>query len=163
MYLLDSNIFIQAKNLHYGFDFCPAFWDFLIQQNQHEVLYSIDKVKDEIIAGDDELVNWVKRDELAGFFLLSDVKTAMQFGSINKWVEKKNYQQSAIQEFMQVADYYLIAQAIQRNSIIVTHETPSGSLKKIKIPDVCLGLDIKFTTPFMMLRRLHAKFILSKI
>ena len=22
-YLLDANIFIQAKNLHYGFDFCP--------------------------------------------------------------------------------------------------------------------------------------------
>ena len=26
-YLLDANVFIQAKNLHYGFDFCPAFWD----------------------------------------------------------------------------------------------------------------------------------------
>ncbi|ANT65111.1 hypothetical protein Ptc2401_01341 [Prosthecochloris sp. CIB 2401] len=25
-YLLDANVFIQAKNLHYGFDFCPAFW-----------------------------------------------------------------------------------------------------------------------------------------
>jgi Domain of unknown function (DUF4411) len=24
-YLLDANVFIQAKNLHYGFDFCPAF------------------------------------------------------------------------------------------------------------------------------------------
>ena len=29
-YLLDSNVFIQAKNLHYGLDFCPAFWDWLI-------------------------------------------------------------------------------------------------------------------------------------
>jgi Domain of unknown function (DUF4411) len=26
-YLLDANVFIQAKNLHYGFDFCPAFWE----------------------------------------------------------------------------------------------------------------------------------------
>jgi hypothetical protein len=25
LYLLDTNIFIQAKNLHYGMDFCPAF------------------------------------------------------------------------------------------------------------------------------------------
>ncbi len=25
-YLLDANVFIQAKNLHYGFDFCPGFW-----------------------------------------------------------------------------------------------------------------------------------------
>ena len=24
-YLLDANIFIQARKLHYGFDFCPAF------------------------------------------------------------------------------------------------------------------------------------------
>lgn len=32
-YLLDSNIFIQAKNLHYGFDFCPAFWGWILQQN----------------------------------------------------------------------------------------------------------------------------------
>ena len=29
-YLLDANVFIQAKNLHYGFDFCPAFWDWLV-------------------------------------------------------------------------------------------------------------------------------------
>ncbi len=28
-YLLDANVFIQAKNLHYGFDFCPAFRDWL--------------------------------------------------------------------------------------------------------------------------------------
>lgn len=33
-YLLDANIFIQAKNLHYGFDFCPAFWDWGVVQNE---------------------------------------------------------------------------------------------------------------------------------
>ena len=32
-YVLDANIFIQAKNLHYGLDFCPAFWDWLIAEN----------------------------------------------------------------------------------------------------------------------------------
>jgi Domain of unknown function (DUF4411) len=26
-YLLDANAFIAARNPHYGFDFCPAFWD----------------------------------------------------------------------------------------------------------------------------------------
>lgn len=29
MFLLDANVFIQAKNLHYGFDFCPAFWSWV--------------------------------------------------------------------------------------------------------------------------------------
>ena len=28
-YLVDSNVVIQAKNLYYGFDFCPAFWDWI--------------------------------------------------------------------------------------------------------------------------------------
>jgi hypothetical protein len=32
-YLVDSDVFIQAKNLHYGLDFCPAFWEWLIDQD----------------------------------------------------------------------------------------------------------------------------------
>lgn len=54
-YLLDSNVFIQAKNLHYGFDFCPAFWDWLVEQNRADKVTSIEKVADELQAGDDEL------------------------------------------------------------------------------------------------------------
>ena len=29
-YLLDANVFIQVKRLHYGMDFCPACWDGLV-------------------------------------------------------------------------------------------------------------------------------------
>lgn len=32
-YLLDADVFIRAKNLHYGFDFCPAFWESLVTEN----------------------------------------------------------------------------------------------------------------------------------
>ena len=31
MYLLDSNVFIEAKNRHYPFDVVPAFWDWLVR------------------------------------------------------------------------------------------------------------------------------------
>mgnify|MGYP001403028963 CR=1 FL=1 len=31
-YLLDANVFMSAKNLHYGLDFCPAFWDWLVEK-----------------------------------------------------------------------------------------------------------------------------------
>lgn len=51
-YLLDANVFIQAKNLHYGLDFCPAFWDWLVAQNAAGRVFSIDKVADEIAAGE---------------------------------------------------------------------------------------------------------------
>ena len=33
-YLLDADVFIRAKNLHYGLDFCPAFWDWLDRRNE---------------------------------------------------------------------------------------------------------------------------------
>ena len=37
-YLLDANVFISAKNLHYGLDFCPAFWDWIIANNANGVV-----------------------------------------------------------------------------------------------------------------------------
>lgn len=40
-YLIDANVLIQAKNLHYGFDFCPAFWDWLVEQNRTGRIASI--------------------------------------------------------------------------------------------------------------------------
>jgi len=56
-YLLDANVFIQAKNLHYGLDFCPAFWDWLIARNAAKQVFSIEKVGDEIQAIADELAD----------------------------------------------------------------------------------------------------------
>jgi len=50
-YLLDANVFIQAKNLHYGLDFCPALWEWLIAGNQAKRVFSIEKISDEIAAG----------------------------------------------------------------------------------------------------------------
>jgi hypothetical protein len=46
-YLLDADVFIQAKNLHYGFSFCPAFWDWITRENGAGKVFSIEKVRDE--------------------------------------------------------------------------------------------------------------------
>ena len=59
-YLLDSNVFIQAGNLHYGFDFCPAFWDWLVKANAQGRVLSIVNVLDELAEGEDELAAWAK-------------------------------------------------------------------------------------------------------
>ncbi|ASC73377.1 hypothetical protein XM38_043420 [Halomicronema hongdechloris C2206] len=39
-YLLDTNIFIQAKNDYYGFDLCPGFWAWLEQQNEANTVFT---------------------------------------------------------------------------------------------------------------------------
>jgi hypothetical protein len=60
-----------------------------------------------------------------------------------------------------VADYYLIAYALAHRYTGVTHEKPSMSLKRIKIPEVCIGMNVKFMSPYEMLRHEHARFVLG--
>jgi hypothetical protein len=159
-YLLDANVFIQAKNLHYGFDFCPAFWDWLIANNSQNKVFSIEKVADEIEAGDDELSEWAQQRG-SEFFLKPDSAILPALKRVSTWVTTHNYEPAAVNTFLQVADYYLVAHAVAYNHTIVTHEIASVSVKKIKIPDVCIGLGIKFMSPYEMLRYERARFILG--
>ncbi len=160
-YLLDANVFIQAKNLHYGFDFCPAFWDWLDDANRLGIVFSVEKVADELLAGNDELAEWAK-ERGDKFFLPPDERTLPAFGQISVWANRQNYDTAAIHTFLQVADYYLIAHALAYGFIIVTHEVPAQTRRKIKIPNVCIGLGIRHLTPYEMLRREKAKFILER-
>lgn len=159
-YLLDANVFIQAKNLHYGLDFCPAFWEWLIAGNQAKRVFSIEKISDEIAAGDDELSEWAA-ERGDGFFLNPDPSMLPVLGSVSSWIANQRFEQAAIATFSQIADYYLVAHALSHGDTTVTHEVPSDSRKKIKIPNVCIGLSIKCMSPYEMLRRERALFILG--
>lgn len=139
MYLLDANVFIQAKRLHYGFDFCPAFWSWLEREHANARVFSIEGVFDELVAGADDLASWAqtRRD----LFLRPDSGT--------------------VSSPLQVADYYLVAQAHALGFTVVTHEIAANSVKKIKIPDACIGLGVRVVTPYSMLRSERARFVLG--
>jgi hypothetical protein len=160
VYLLDANVFIQAKNLHYGLDFCPAFWDWLVQQNALGQVFSIEKVGDELRGHQDELAKWATTRG-ADFFQAPDPGIVPALGQVSQWATSQNYQPAAVSTFLQVADYYLVAHALQHKQIVVTHEIASASTKTIKIPNACLGLGIKSMTPFEMLRKQRARFVLG--
>lgn len=161
VYLLDANIFIQAKNLHYGFDFCPAFWDWIIEQNGKGRVGSIEKIGDELEAGQDELAEWAKaRGD--GFFLKPDEALLKSMPTVSTWVNGQGYQPVAVSTFFQVADYYLIAHAHAHKCIVVTHEIASNSVAKVKIPNACIGVKVKFMTAYEMLRHERARFVLGK-
>lgn len=159
-YLLDANVFIQAKNLHYGLDFCPAFWDWLIAGNSAKQVFSIEKVGDEIFAVADELSNWAAQRG-PDFFLKPDANLLPALRTVSGWATSQRYEPAAVNTFLQVADYYLVAHALAYGHTVVTHEIASTSTKKIKIPDVCIGLGIKCVTPYAMLRRERARFVLG--
>ncbi|MEE4146679.1 MAG: DUF4411 family protein [Halieaceae bacterium] len=159
-YLLDANVFIQAKNLHYGLDFCPAFWEWLLENNANRRVFSIDKVADEIAAGADELTEWVENNG-NGLFHKTDANVAVQFGKVSTWVMGQHYEPAAVNTFFQVADFYLVAHALAGELVVVTHEVAANSAKRIKIPNVCIGLGLRFITPYEMLRIEKARFVLG--
>jgi hypothetical protein len=159
-YLLDANVFIQAKNLHYGFDFCPAFWEWLIVQNAAGLVGSIEKVSDELVGGGDALADWAEARG-KGFFVAPDDAVLPALGAVSSWATGQNYEPAAIATFLQVADYWLVAHARAHGCVVVTHEVPSESVRKIKIPNACIGLGITCVTPYEMLRRERARFVLG--
>lgn len=159
-YLLDADVFIQAKNFHYGFDFCPAFWDWLLDANQRGLVFSIEKVLDELVAGSDELAPWAQARG-AAFFLPPDAQTIPAFGQVGQWVFSQKYEATAKNTFLQVADYYLVAHALAHGFVVITHEVPANTTKKVKIPNVCIGLGIRHMTPYEMLGRESARFVLG--
>jgi hypothetical protein len=160
-YLLDANVFIQAKNLHYGFDFCPAFWEWLGEQNAAGVVASIDKVHDELMAGADDLAAWAGAMGTA-FFLPPDDRVLGALTDVSQWVTSRTYEPAAIATFLQVADYWLVGHARAHSYTVVTHEVPSESQRKIKIPNVCVGMRSPCVTPYEMLRRERARFVLGR-
>lgn len=159
-YLLDANVFIQAKNLHYGLDFCPAFWDWLVETNATGKVFSIEKVGDEIAAGADELATWADARG-SGFFLKPDAALLPALGSVSAWATGQGYESAAVSTFLQVADYYLVAHALAHGCTVVTHEVAAPSLRKVKIPNACIGVGVRCMTPYEMLRLERARFVLG--
>lgn len=159
-YLLDANVFIQAKNLHYGLDFCPGFWDWLLEANADGRVFSVEAVGDELQGVADELSDWAtKRD--SGFFLEPDPTLLPALAQVSTWATNTDFEPAAVNTFLQAADYYLVAHGLAHGYTVVTHEVAASSKKKIKIPDACISLGVKCMTPFAMLRKERARFVLK--
>ena len=159
-YLLDADVFIAAKRSHYGVGFCPAFWDWLVVANESGLVFSVYKVRNEVQGGGDELSEWA-RVRSAGFFLSLNLSVLASLSAVTSWANAQKYESGAVNTFMRAADYYLVAHAHSGVHTVVTHEVPSESIFKIKIPNACIGLGINCMTPIQMLRRKCARFILG--
>lgn len=160
-YLLDANVFMSASRLHYGFDFCAGFWDWLVQANKAKRVFSIERVATEVEAGGDALAEWASQRG-HGFFLKPDAALQSAFGKVAAWANSQQYEPAAINTFLQVADYYLVAHALAHSHVVVTHEVADNSKRRIKIPNACIGVGVSHVTPFEMLRKEKARFVLGR-
>ncbi|MEW6169923.1 MAG: DUF4411 family protein [Pseudomonadota bacterium] len=158
-YLLDANVLIQANRFHYAFDICPGFWDWIEAQHAGGKVLSVAQVGRELGAGNDRLADWAA--ERGALFPEPDAATVRSMAAVSQWVTQQGYEPAAINTFLQVADYYLVATAHAHGHTVVTQEKPDGALRRVKIPNVCVGLGIRFMNPFEMLRLERARFVLG--
>jgi hypothetical protein len=159
-YLWDANVFIEAKNRYYDFSFCPAYWDWIVRENREGTVFSLERVRDELVAGHDALARWVSERE-PGFFLAPDQATLDALTRVSEWVMSKDYTQAAISTFLASADYYLVGHALAHGFTVVTHEVASDSRKKIKIPNACSALGVAYSGLFQVLATEKAMFVLG--
>ena len=121
---------------------------------------SVERVGGELEAGADDLATWAATRGTA-LFLPPDPALLPALRSVSSWATNQQYEPAAVSTFLQGTDYFLVAHALQHGDIVVTHEIPSTSTKRIKIPDACIGVGVRCVTPFEMLRRERARFILG--
>lgn len=161
-YLLDSDVLVVSTRIHYHPGFCAAFWDWVDFGFNSGHFYSVDKVKDELVAGDEEdaLYQWCKRPALKNFFLPTKGTTS-KWGDIANWAQqrKPEYLDGAKAKFLNVksADAWLIAYAATNPGFtIVTNERGEpNSRRDIKLPDAAAAQGVR-TMPLSQLLRTHA-------
>lgn len=165
MFLIDANVFIEAKNKYYNMSFCPAFWDWLLRGCAGQQIFSIQGIYDELTNGNDELKTWSMSNR--HFFLpVSDEHTQNNLSAVVSYVASQQVSvpmaSGAMEEFLRGADTWLIAKAMSTGATIVTHERLDIQCKrKFLIPNICRHFGVNYLDTFALLQQLNASFILA--
>lgn len=113
LYLVDSDVFITAKNLYYAFALCPGFWRSLLHHHRQGRVFSVDRVRGELLVGSEteDLVRWVREEVPRGFFLPVDADAVVSaYTEIMMWVQRHGrYFDHAKAKFATGADGWLVA------------------------------------------------------
>jgi hypothetical protein len=161
-FLLDANVFIEAKRRYYAFDLCPGFWECLVWHHSGACrILSIDRVKQELDHGEDDLKDWAASSAPSSCFAsTNDSSVIDEYGRIITWVqEQSQFLPEAKAEFAAGADGWLIAHAKVNNLILVTHETLAPEARrKVPMPNVCEAFAVAYVDTFDMLRELETSF-----
>lgn len=167
-YLIDANVFIQAKNMYYRFDFCGGFWDWIHTAHAGGHVYSCKKVMDELTAGPaaDPAKAWAKT--LPPTFFLDDTadpNVMAHYGDIMKWANNSAFRPAAKAHFAKanVADAFLLAVAKRHGYAIATQEKSNpDTLKKIYLPDAAIAHGVPTAYVYNMLSELAASTFIMK-
>lgn len=153
-YCLDANVLIQAWQKYYNPKFCPDYWNILIELGKNEKIFIPELVYEEIVRTEDDLSKWLKA---------SKIPMAKISEPVTKHIRKILEDYPLLVDNTKarsLADPWVIAHALNENAAVVTKEEKVTALnsKKIKIPNVCDNLGIRWINDFQFIDELAIKF-----
>ena len=164
-FLLDASVFIQAARTYYAFDLAPSFWDVLRAYAESGSILSIDRVRDELTRGKDQLALWAEQRGNV-LFVSTDAEDIVEsYREVITWVYRQaQFYDAAKYKFANGADGWLVAYARVRGCVVVTQEAPAKEAKKkVPLPNVCEGFGVTFLNTFDMLRSLGVQFVEARL
>jgi hypothetical protein len=159
IYWLDANVLITAKDGPFRFAVAPAFWAALDVQGKAGRLRIPKMVYDEVVRNgpDDQLAKWLKLRRGNGFCVTSSESVQQVFNRIADHVQSSFESHHAF-DFLSVADPWVVAHAMESNGVVVTFENLQPGAKRVKIPNVCKSLGVRFMNLYDLLQTLRIKF-----
>lgn len=156
-YCIDANVLIQAWQKYYSPKLCPSYWDVLNKLGAQGRLFIPAEVAKEIDRSEDDLSDWLKQSRIVVRQITGPV--TQNVSAI--WAKDPNH------KFLidntkgrSLADPWLIAHAMAENAVVVTKEEKqtAANSNKIKIPNVCEAMGVRYVTDFQMIEELGIKF-----
>ena len=164
-FVIDTNCFIAPYKQYYDFVFESEFWNELEKHIKKGSIILIKAVKDEILDSEDELSDWLKIHNVKVLSERNDSKIVKNYSLIMNYLNDNSiFSQKAQQEWQspKIADPWIIATAMAKNSTIITFEGNANPIKnqlinKAKIPTIAENFGIKTADLFYMMRVLEFK------
>ena len=158
-FVLDANVFIEARRRYYGLDLCPGFWDCLRHSSRTGRVVSIDPVCRELKRGKDALWAWAKNNR--DLFRDTSQPTVVEaYIAVPEWVESNSqFSPDAKSDFLDSADGWAASYGLAHSAIVITHERYQPQAKKrVPLGNVCYQFDLNVTHTFAMLREFEVRF-----
>ena len=157
VYCLDANVLIQAWQKYYSPKFCPDYWKILEELGRDKKIFLPELVYEEITRTEDDLSNWLKKSKIPIH--------KMDEAVINCWqtILKANVDHKLLVDNIKnrsLADPWVIAHAMNKHATVVTKENKETALntKRIKIPNVCDNMGIRWMNDFQLVEELGIQF-----
>lgn len=151
MYIIDTNILVEANRVHFPLNTAPDFWNWLVMLGQQGKICFPELVYKEIGRGNDDLIDWLEIHKK--IFFRESVEAYVAMPHVMQAYIDIFGKTSAIPETLLDtlgADPYIVAHAIVHSGIAVSNERQNYKMlknyKEIKISHVCRILNIPCLT-----------------